>query len=115
GYWLAGGRISFDHEALHASASLHEQRDAGGIGRRNLGLDAHSDLGEVAGVGALMLLELDSTSIANLRVWTDLALLASVDVTVEYLKPEPALLLSRQSVLSVFGTEGYHEAGGTGR
>jgi hypothetical protein len=48
---------------------------------------------------------------------TDLSLLALarpakfVDVSVDYLHTEPALYLSRQSVLSVFSTDTYDEAG----
>jgi len=46
-------------------------------------------------------------------VWSDLTAWRVLDLNVEYLRTEPALLLSRQSVLSVFSTDGYHEAGGS--
>ncbi len=115
GYWLAGGRASFEHEVVLASASFHEQREANGLARRNLGLDASAELSESVALATALLVELDAVRIANLRVWSDLALVESLDLTAEYLRTEPALLLSRQSVLSVFSTEGYHEAGGSGR
>jgi hypothetical protein len=112
GNWLAGGRVAFDHAGVHAVASLHEQRDDGNLGRRNFGLDANAALSSQASLGGSLLFELDATRIANLRLWGDLAALRQLDLNAEYLRTEPALLLSRQSVLSVFSTDAYQEAGG---
>lgn len=112
GYWLAGGRVAYARGPLSVAASFHEQRESSELGRRNLGLDARGDVTEQIDVGGDLLFELDSSRIANLNVWSDVTLLRVVDLNVEYLRTEPALLLSRQSVLSVFSTDGYHEAGG---
>lgn len=113
GHWLAGGRILFAHRWLKAGASFHEQREQSELGRRNFGLDVSADSAGPVAAGGSLLVELDSGSIADLRLWGDAALGRSLDFDLEYLRTEPALLLSRQSVLSVFGSDGYHEAGGT--
>lgn len=112
GYWLAGGRVAYAEGPLSVAASLHEQRESNELGRRNLGLDLRADAAENVVLGGDLLFELDSSRIANLNLWSDVTLLRVVDLNLEYLRTEPALLLSRQSVLSVFSTDGYHEAGG---
>lgn len=112
GYWLAGGRVAYADGPLSVAASLHEQRESSELGRRNLGLDLRAAAAENAELGGDLLFELDSSRIANLNLWSDMTLLRAVDLNLEYLRTEPALLLSRQSVLSVFSTDGYHEAGG---
>jgi hypothetical protein len=66
-----------------------------------------------ASVGGSALLDLDSGRFATARLWIDATPHRLIDVGAEYLHAEPALLLSRQSVLSVFTTNGYEEAGGT--
>jgi hypothetical protein len=58
-------------------------------------------------------MELSERELADARVWVDAALNRALDASVEYLHMQPALFLSRQSVLSVFGSDGYHELGGT--
>ena len=115
GYWLAGGRVAYAQGPVSVAASLHEQRESSEIGRRNLGLDARGEATENLDLGGDLLFELDSSRIANLHVWSDLTAFRVVDLNLEYLRTEPALLLSRQSVLSVFSTDGYHEAGGGAR
>ena len=112
GYWLAGGRVVYADGPWSVAASLHEQRESSEIGRRNLGLDARAELTQDVDVGGDLLFELDSNRIANLNVWSDTTVFRVVDLNLEYLRTEPALLLSRQAVLSVFSTDGYHEAGG---
>jgi hypothetical protein len=67
------------------------------------------------GYGASALLELSARRLADLRAWVDLAPQPSLSLTLEALRTEPSLFLSRQSVLSVFSTEGYSEVGGFAR
>jgi hypothetical protein len=112
GAWLAGGRVSYDHELLHGSLSVHEQRQFNEVSRRNLGLDLVSDVSEDVGVGSSLLMELDSADIAALRLWGDIGLSSTLDLNAEYFRADPALLLSRQAVLSVFSAAGYDETGG---
>ena len=93
--------------------TLHEQREDGGLNRRELGADGRVELFSGASLGASALAELEGFALADARGFVELtpipALLASVDV----LHTEPALLLSRSSVLSVFSTTSYDEVGGT--
>jgi hypothetical protein len=91
---------------------MHEQRETGGLAHRNLGLDATAALGSSVDVGSALLYELDQRHFAELRGWLGLRPLPSVDATLEALRTKPALFLSRQSVLSVFGSSAYDEAGG---
>jgi hypothetical protein len=51
--------------------------------------------------------------LASARLWLDATPHPLFDVGAEFLHTEPALLLSRQSVLSVFSTDGFEEVGGT--
>lgn len=115
GYWLAGGKLAFEYGRVRAAASVHEQRESSEVGRRNLGLDAGAMLGSHADVGGNLLFDLDATHIADMRVFADATAWRVLDLNAEYQRVEPALLLSHQSVLSVFGTDGYHEAGGSFR
>src|SRR5690606_34290273 len=108
-----GGRMSFDHEKFHAALSMHEQRDSGELGRRNIGLDAGVPLTDLSYFGGSMLLDVDSMRLTSGRAFFDVTLEEDWDLSAEYLQAEPALLLSRQSVLSVFSTSGYREVGGT--
>ncbi len=112
GYWLAGGQVGYRGPGLSGAASFHEQREAGGLARRNLGLDARAELFDRASLGSALSFELDAERLADLRMWLDARPHERLDVSLEFLRAEPALLLSRQSVLSVFSTEGYDEAGG---
>lgn len=114
GYWLTGGRVGYQHELIRAGLSLHEQREDTELGRRNLGLDLGAGPWQTATLGASALLDTDAADIAEARVWVDAEPLDALDVSVEYLHTEPALLLSRQSVLSVFGGAGYDEVGALG-
>jgi hypothetical protein len=57
------------------------------------------------------LVELDSARVADFRIWADLQPFEDLDLSLDYLSTEPALLLSRQSVLSVFSTAAYDETG----
>jgi hypothetical protein len=113
-HWLAGAHLGLRLSRARAVASVHEQRAAGGAERRNLALDVSAEPHERSGVGASALLDLDSRRLATLRAFADWAPHAALDLDAEYLRAEPALLLSRLSVLSVFTTDAYDELGGGG-
>jgi hypothetical protein len=110
--WLLGARAGYASLPLSASLSFHEQRQDAELDRRNLGLDVAARAFAQASVGGSALFELDSQRFASARLWLDAAPHPLLDVGVEALHTEPALLLSRQSVLSVFSTDGYDELGG---
>ncbi|HVR18498.1 MAG TPA: hypothetical protein VMS65_02340, partial [Polyangiaceae bacterium] len=102
--WLAGARAGYTMARLSGSVSFHEQHETGGLERRNLGLDVGAHPFDAGSMGARALLELDSMRLANLRAWIDTHAAQSLDLGAEVSHSEPALLLSRQSVLSVFTT-----------
>lgn len=111
-HWLLGGRFGLSTNRGFAGVSFHEQRQTGGLSRRSLGLDGRAEFSSSFSLAASALAELDARRLADARLWVESQPLESVDVSLEYRRSEPALLLSRQSVLSVFSTSGYHEAGG---
>lgn len=113
GHWLAGGRLGYAASRASGSISVHEQRERGGVARRNLGLDVGARIAGTTSAGASALLELDERRFANARAWLDATPFTNLDLGVEALRAEPALLLSRQSVFSVFAADGYEELGGS--
>src|SRR6478735_4222646 len=112
-YWLAGGRLGYQTSHVSGSVSFHDEQVTAGVDRRNLGLDVGAQPLEQASLGASALLELDSMRFASARLWLDTTPHPLLNVGAEVFHAEPALLLSRQSVLSVFSTDGYDELGGT--
>ncbi len=112
GHWMAGGRLGYASPQLSGSASFHEQREQGELAHRNLGLDVRGVLGPRASAAASAILDADALRLADSRVWADLELSKPLSLSLEYLHTEPALWLSRQSVLSVFSTDRFDEAGG---
>lgn len=114
-HWLAGGRIHYDSPRLDVGASIHEQREAGGLAYRNLGADARYDPSQKVTLGGAAVLELDARRVADGRLWAHYTPLLPLELEAEVLHAEPALFLSRQSVLGVFSTDAYEEAGGSFR
>jgi hypothetical protein len=112
GHWLAGGRFGYRSSAFSGSASFHEQREGGELARRNLGLDARANVAW-SSLGLSTVVDTDSLRLADARLWAALAPDQDLSLSVEYLHTEPALWLSRQSVLSVFSSDRLDEAGGS--
>jgi len=113
GYWLAGGRLFYDSYRLDAGVSFHEQHEDDDLAHRRLGADARYDLSDKLGVGANGNLDVDSKRVADARIWGGYAPSERYSLDIEGSHSEPALFLSRQSVLSVFSTDTYEEAGGS--
>lgn len=113
GYWLAGGRVYYDRPGLlQGGLSFHEQREQSELGRRDAAIDfAVTPSSIVSGV-ANALYDLDQSSIADAHVLLDLTPIKDVSLSGEYNHTDPALFLSHQSVLSVFGTDKFDEFGG---
>jgi hypothetical protein len=111
-YWLSGGRVGWSAGEQRAGVSFHEQHEPGGLARRNLGLDGRSPLAQHASLGGSALFDLERARFADARLWLDTQPARSIDLSLAYLHTEPALFLSSQSVLSVFGSAGFEEAGG---
>jgi hypothetical protein len=114
GAWLAGGRVHYVYPGLlEAGASFHEQRANGELDRRNLGIDAHLEPVEWLDASGQVVLDVDSWQPSDARGALDLRPVEGLRVSAEYLHTVPALFLSRQSVLSVFSTDPFHEMGGS--
>ncbi len=112
GNWLTGGRLGYGTARLSGSVSAHEERDAALLAHRSLGVDGRATLSDRASTGGSALVELDAKRLANARLWLDTTPHRLLDLSAEFFRVEPALLLSRQSVLSVFSTAKYSELGG---
>lgn len=109
---VAGGRVHLDTASgIRGGLSFHDQREAHELGRRNLGLDLQLSPFPDWSVAANSTLDTDSWQLADARVWVDVFPSPKWSVAAEYLRTQPALFLSRQSVLSVFGTSAFDEWG----
>ena len=114
-YSVGGGRIGFVHPRAQATLSFHEQRETGELGRRTLGFDGHAVPFERVDLGAGLVMDVDSMRLASARIYSDFQVAEPVDITLQYLKSEPALLLSRQSVLSCLALTAITNSGASGR
>ncbi len=112
GSWLLGGRLSYAREDLgELGASLHEQRENDELSRRDLGLDLHLDPLEEAALNVRALVDLDSSAVSDAVATVDIHPAEVWDLAVTYRRVTPSLLLSRQSVLSVFSVDRFDELG----
>ncbi|MBI4702735.1 MAG: hypothetical protein HY744_16560 [Deltaproteobacteria bacterium] len=111
--WLAGGRLRYAHSTYgQIGASYHEQRTDGGLERRSLGLDLRATpLRDLVALSGQALLDGDAWTLADARLALGVEPLSAVSLGAEYLHTTPALLLSRQSVLSVFSLDPFDELG----
>jgi len=113
GSWLAGGRLHYSYDRLvELGASFHEQRTDSELDRRSLGIDAHTEPWSWIEASGQVLLDVDSWQPADGRAAVEVYPLSELRITAEYLHTVPALFLSRQSVLSVFSVDAFHEIGG---
>jgi hypothetical protein len=110
-HWLSGGRLSWAAAEHRAGLSIHEQHEQGGLTKRNAGVDARTAPFAGATLGANAVFELGRRRLADARLWLDTSLTRTADVALELLHTEPALFLSNQSVLSVFGSAAFDEVG----
>lgn len=114
-YSVVGGDVRINTENVSAAFSVHDETDAGAVGRRNLGLDINVAPFEKLDIGGAALLDLDALRWSSARAFVDYFATSRLLLSGQYLRAEPALLLSRQSVLSVFSTSNYQEFGLEGR
>jgi len=110
-YLLGGARLGWGTRNVRAGLSFHEQHESGGLARRTLTLDETMELSGSVSAGASGSAELEAERISEARVWVDAAASSALDLSLEWLHTEPALFLSRQSVLSVFSADDYDEGG----
>jgi hypothetical protein len=113
GYWVAGARAYYDKPGLlQGGVSFHEQREQGELGRRDAAIDFAVTPSRYVSGSANALFDTDASSISDAHVVVDLTPHQNVSVSGEYNHTDPALFLSHQSVLSVFGTDLFDEVGG---
>ncbi len=113
GYWLAGGRASYALPSVgEAGVAFHEEREDTELSRRNASADLRIAPSSSVALSAQGVLDLDSSRLADGRAWVDLYPTSTLSLTAEYLRTDPALFLSRQSVLGVFAANRFDEAGG---
>jgi hypothetical protein len=111
--WMLGSRLYYNHASLGgAGVSIHEQTENGAAGRQDVGVDVTLTPFSSLSLTGDAFIDRDSSELVEGRVELDVAPTPELDIAAEYRRVEPALLLSRQSVLSVFSTEGFDEAGG---
>jgi hypothetical protein len=116
GYWLAGARSSYSSGRLgEIGVSFHEQHEQFELGRRNAGADARLSPVDWVDLTGLALMDLDGARIADAHVAFDFYPTKTVSATTEYQHAVPALLLSQQSLFSVFATSAFDEVGGEAR
>src|SRR5262249_24822676 len=112
--WVAGGRLRYArHHLGEAGLSFHDHQSGGDVGRRELALDPNASPLRALGPRAIGLLDLDSLRPSEAHVAVDASPAKALTVGAEAQHATPALLLSRQSVLSVFSTSAFDEVGGT--
>lgn len=112
GWQLAGGRLGWDAPRAAAGLSLHVERQERELARRNVGLDLRLAPLEPVTVSANATVAADPWQLVDARAWVDVTPDPSWTLSAEYLHADPALVLSRDSVLSVFGTSAFDEWGG---
>jgi hypothetical protein len=115
GYLTGGARLGWSGSKVAGQLSFHEERDHGELSHRSLGADAQFRPLDRVSVFGDAILEMDARRLSDARLWVDAAPTKPIDLSLEYRHTEPALLLARTSVLSVFSTSAYDETGASAR
>jgi hypothetical protein len=112
GTWLAGAR---GYYVLGSRSSVgvgfHEQRESSDLARRNLGVDVRMTPADPVTVGVQGVVDAEHWRLADGRAWVDVYPVEKLSLSAQYLRADPALFLSRQSVLGVFATDSFDEIG----
>jgi hypothetical protein len=111
GSWLGGGRIHYDDGSVALGASFHDQREYGELARRDVGLDLRLALDPAWTLAGSTVVDTDGWQIADARLWLDFEPADDLLGSLELRRAQPALFLSRQSVVAVFGAAAYDELG----
>ena len=112
GDWLGGGRVSYHHEGIgEIGVGFHEQRVGAELDRRNLSLDLLLQPVDVLDVTGRALWDADASKLADALLAVDLYPVDPLTVGFSYRHLAPQLLLSKQSIFSVFTTKPFDEFG----
>ncbi len=112
GWFVSGGRVHLGGPRAAAGVSFHDERQLDELARRNVGVDLKYRPVEALSLSANSTVATDGWQLVDARAWIDLVPDPAWLIAAEYLHADPSLLLSRQSVLSVFGTSAFDEWGG---
>jgi len=116
GNWMAGGRLGYSNLKYgEIGVSLHEQHENAALGRRDLAVDLHLPGSESLDGDARVLYDLDSGKLADGFIGAGWHPVRRLDIALDYRRMTPTLLMSRQSVLSVFAVDRFDELGGEAR
>ena len=113
GNWMMGARVGYSANRLgEIGLSVHEQRENHELGRRDAALDLHFFPVEAIDASGRALVDLDSKGLADTFIGVSFHPGRAWDIATEYRRVIPTLLMSRQSVLSVFAVDRFDEVGG---
>lgn len=116
GNTVAGGRLfGWYQDLAELGLSLHEARENSELGRRDAALDALVTPIEQLDLVARTLVDLDSLRLSEAHGSATVYPTARLDATAQYRRVRPTLLMSRQSVLSVFAVDAFDELGAEAR
>lgn len=116
GNWMLGGRLGYAHLKYgELGVSIHEQHENAALGRRDMAVDLHLPGTETLDGNARAMFDLDSGQLADGFVGVGWHPINRFDIAVDYRRMTPTLLMSRQSVLSVFAVDRFDELGGEAR
>lgn len=113
GNWMVGARADYvDPSLLEAGLSVHEERQFSELGRRDVAADVHLSPIQIADLTLQGVMDLDSARLAQALAAVDVYPAEDWELSAEYRRVDPARLMSRHSVLSVFVTDAFDEVGG---
>ena len=113
GNWMLGARAGYSANRFgEVGLSVHEQREDHELGRRDAALDLHFFPVQSVDASGRALVDLDSKSLADTFLGVSFHPNRKWDIATEYRRVIPTLLMSRQSVLSVFAVDRFDEVGG---
>jgi len=113
GNWMLGARVGYSANRFgEVGLSVHEQREDHELGRRDAALDVHFFPVQAIDASGRALVDLDSKSLADTFLGVSFHPSHDWDIATEYRRVIPTLLMSRQSVLSVFAVDRFDEVGG---
>lgn len=113
GNWMMGARAGYSANRLgEIGVSVHQQQEDHELGRRDAALDLHYFPVESIDASGRALVDLDSKSLADTFLGVSFHPSRKWDIATEYRRVIPTLLMSRQSVLSVFAVDRFDELGG---
>jgi hypothetical protein len=113
GNWMMGARVGYSANRLgEIGLSVHDQQENHELGHRDAALDLHVFPSQAIDASGRVLMDLDSFSLADAFLGVSFHPSRDWDIATEYRRVVPTLLMSRQSVLSVFAVDRFDELGG---